>query len=235
MKALFLMLFIICCVISGKSQENATFRITSQSLDKVVTFTSPSLFLDSTFHPGMVFYKSGEVGKALMKFNLVENDIYFIKGKGDVLKLNELDKTSSIKYAGRTFVYTPKYNLIELIKSYSDSLDLFIYRQSTVKNPQENDGAYSTNTNTSALTRNSSYEEGRRSFKITRDVTIEVTMKSTYLLRIKGKYRKLRNVQDLIKIFPHNKQAIEDFVRTKSDANKSGLDVNEIIELCIIK
>ena len=84
-------LFCVCCSFNGKSQKNATVRITSQRFDKIVTFTSPSLFLDSTFQLGMVYYKSGEVGKALMNYNLAENEIYFVKGRDELLKLVELE------------------------------------------------------------------------------------------------------------------------------------------------
>lgn len=228
-------LFMVLTILSPYlyAQEVKTFSSEKSSFNVVEEMSVHDQFLDSVFHNGRVFFKSGDITRAFLNYNLIANGIFFLNDDKQVFQLVGLPEIRLISYGKRSFVPINLKEVGEIIATYDNGTSLILQRKSKVKNNAEYRGAYGTSTVTSATVRVNTWNDQGASIGIDKTTEIEISLESQYLLMIDNKITPLKTLKTLKKIYPSKWESIKQFV----DANRISLnkqfDVVRLVNFCV--
>lgn len=215
------------------SQDVKTFSSEKSSFNVVEEMSLHDQFLDSVFHNGRVFFKSGDITRAFLNYNVIANGIFFLNDDKQALLLVGLPEIKLISYNKRSFVPVNAKEVGEVIATYNNGTSLILQRKSKVKNNAEYRGAYGTSTVTSATVRVNTWNDQGASIGIDKSTDIEISLESHYLLMIDNKITALKSLKTLKKLYPSKWESIKQFV----DANRISLnkqfDVVRLINFCV--
>lgn len=219
--------FFLCFTSISYAQNEEKIVIENLRVGDNNTQRMKKQYLDSVFVNGVVVHKNGSKVHVQMNYSHLLNGICYIDNN-KIYKLKGLDEIDYICYGSRRFLVDAKYKLIESLVTYSDSIGLYVKRNSIIKNRGESNGAYGTDTETSSVDRYSSIlDEGQlRNLEI--DNTIEVTVKYFFLIK-KGKITvKISKVKDLVKAFPEKRDIIIGYVSQLKNKDLSETSIKEL-------
>lgn len=231
MKTLNITLFALLSL-SVYAQEAKTVRVDKAIFNVVEEMSLRDQMLDSVFHNGRVAFKSGEITRAFLNYNVVANGIFFLNDNKEALQLMGLSDIKLVSYGNRTFIPINANEIAELIKSYDDGTNLLLQRISKVKNNVEYRGAYGTSTSTSSVVRVRSWNDQGASIPIDRTTEVEVIIESKFLILKNGKITPLRRISDLKKVYPNKWSEIKTFVNTSKINLKRTGDVIALVNFC---
>jgi hypothetical protein len=215
------------------AQEVKTFTSEKSSFNVVEEMSVHDQFLDSVFHNGRVFFKSGDITRAFLNYNVIANGIFFLNDDKQALQLVGLPEIKLIAYGKRNFVPINSKDVGEIIATYNNGTNLILQRKSKVKNNAEYRGAYGTSTVTSATVRVNTWNDQGASIGIDKTTEIEISLESSYLLMVDNKITPLKTLKTLKKIYPSRWESIKQFV----DVNKINLnnqfDLVRLVNFCV--
>ena len=120
-------------------------------------FTEQSLFLFNSFEDGTAFFKDGGIAKAKYNYNVVNNEFCYLKNS-KIFVISNIEELDSIKIGNKTFYYIDN-KILETI--YADGITVFLYRKANIPSNTPS-GAYGASSNTSSVSKKTSYYSDRR-------------------------------------------------------------------------
>lgn len=214
-----LLLFAFFISFSGKSHRTTSDNVKNISLVETKTFSSNLSYLDSSFTKGVVVFKNGDVRNGILNYHFINGTIHFIDKDRTIKQLLRIENILYIKYGRRIFTYLPKYGLAELVKTYSNNVELFISRRC---NYNSSDGNTNPEASSAALSdkKITYFEYEGKVFNIETVMPRLIDMRTFYLIRINGKCYSIYTSKELVKLFPNSKSEISNSIDSyKSDTN----------------
>lgn len=201
---------LLCSVLSAGAQSNTKLV----KLDHYV--------MDS-FASGTVKQKSGQVTNQVLNYNLITKEMIFEQG-GRYLAIAQPENIDTVFINQRKFVPVDAAFFEYLTGS---SYPLFAEYTCTIKEPGVQTGFGKSTTTASVSMRALIREGGAYGLKLPDE--FEVIPERSLHIRKDGKLFKIKNEQQLIKLFPDKKEVIRDWVKN----NKTNFSRNEDAVLLI--
>lgn len=199
-----------------------TFRLDAQEADTLTNL--PNLLLPR-FTAGIVKLKSGVVNKAILNYDLVNQQMVFLQRKL-TLVVDEPEKIDTIFLANRIFVPFPKGFYEVLLKE--GNVTLFRQHKAYVESPGMPIG-YGAKSQTAAPNYVHQIYGPTGVIKLKLPDDFKVTDDSQYWIRIGEKMSPFENRKQLLKILKEKQKELDIFItRNKTDFKKSG-DVRDLI------
>ncbi|MDH6312544.1 hypothetical protein M2137_001315 [Parabacteroides sp. PFB2-10] len=199
----------------------------SSSIAQIVT--EPQYLL-SSFQPGLVYYKSGQVFNVKMNFSLVTNKFVFIDASDhDIIKeFAEPDNVATVKVNGRTFVIDNNGGGDEILKGENPRI-LVRYKGKLHDRGQKS--AYGGRSQTSSIESMSSFQQGGAIYHLEGDDRWVIQgIEKRYKVEKDKKMKEFINEKQFLKIFPKQKAKIQEYIQT----NQVDFDnVDQVITLCL--
>ncbi len=173
--------------------------------------------LDS-FTNGKVKLKSGEISNQLLNYNLVTKEMIFKQGNR-YLAVAEPERIDTVYIGKRKFVWKGKDGFYEFLAG--SRYPLYAEYTCTVKEPGAGLGFGSSNT-TAAVPLKTLINEGG-AYQLKLPDGYEVISKRTLLIREGDLYHKIKNEQQLSRVFPAKNDIIKEWV-SKHKTNFSNND-----------
>ena len=214
------------------------FNLCAQTKERIVlkagedisaALSSHGMYRFATFKPGIVKFKDGTFGKALLNYNVILNNIQFINPKGDTLALDDLNLIDSIRIDSNVFYYDKGYvqvindnNDIKLVMRQVNSFQYLKKGALGLPNPTVHTFSYE-------QVPNEAYNGTR--LLINEDVVI---LKETFYYLVYKKFRQTPAVYDgFLKVFPDLKKEIQQY----ADENKINFtleaDLKKLLKFCL--
>jgi len=214
-----------------------TIHLSAQTTERIVikagedisaALSSHGMYRFATFKPGIVKFKDGTFGKALLNYNVILNDIQFINPNGDTLALTDISLIDTIRIDSSVFYYEKGY--VQVINDYKD-IKLVMRQVNTFQYLKK--GALGLPNPT---VHTFSYEQvPSESYNGTRlliNEDIVVLKEISYYLVFK-KYRQTPAVYEgFLKAFPGLKQEIHQYVNENKIDFKLEGDLNRLLKFC---
>lgn len=182
----------------------------------------------SEFQKGRVFFRNGNSTGGILNYNIVQDHVEFINGKGDTLSLANPEEVERIVIGDAKFNYNKGY--YEVISEYP-SLKLAL-RQEVGETNREKIGAYGQRTNTAAITNLSTTQVNNQNINLNSDELIVLSRKVTFFLIDKNDKVRFFNKKNLVQLFPSHKRNIVDFLeKNKIDFNNEA-DLKKLLSFC---
>lgn len=163
--------------------------------------------LDS-FTTGTVKVKAGNVYSQRLNYNLVTNEMIFEQG-GNYMAIAQPENVDTVIVGGRRFI--PVGNAFYEFLGGA-AYPLFVEHACTIKEQGASTGFG--NTNTSATTSIKSVLNDAGAYKLKLPDEFEVIPTHTFYVRKNGEYHKIKNEQQIMKLFPDKKSSIKEWVKT---------------------
>ncbi|MGE0090100.1 MAG: hypothetical protein AB7S50_11590 [Bacteroidales bacterium] len=190
-------------------------------------FTKNSLFLFNSFKDGVAYFNDGGIAKAKFNYNIVNNEICYINNN-QIFVISNTEELTYVQINNKIFKYI-NHKIYETVND--GKISILLSRSANV--PSENpSGAYGTPSNTSAVTKKTSFylqigaSGGEHvNFPDEKDETISVKENLYFLI---GNDLVLAKRNQIIKKFKSQKSEIINFIE---ENNFDFQDKNDLIEL----
>ena len=137
-------LCLFCCI--AVAQERFTVKVNAG--EDVNSLISNSRYLFPEFKAGTVVFTDNATSKAPLNYDMIMGEMHYVNASGKVMALSDVANISSILFADREFIYTPK-GYTEVL-TYSGNKALLLHRR--IKAEQEKPtGAYGMSSDVSAV------------------------------------------------------------------------------------
>lgn len=207
------------------------FVLTSHAQEDKINsrFTKNSMFLFNSFMDGEAYYNDGGISKGILNYNVVYEEISFIK-ENQILSLSNSSELDSIRIGNKSFLYINKK--IYEIMSYGKIKVLF-YRKPDLSSSKPA-GAYGTSSTTASVSKKTSVYTGKGiwggkhcNIQNESDTKIPV-LKKIYLL-INNELI-LASKPQILRQFKNHKTEIKSFI---SENSINFQDKNDLIKLTV--
>lgn len=194
---------------------------TAQVNDEPVKLTH---YLLDSFVNGKVLLRSGAASNQLLNYNLVTHEMIF-DHQGTYLAIANPENTDTVFLMDRKFVPV-KNAFYEVITG--GNYPLFIEHTCTIKEEGASTGFG--NTNAGAAHSIKSLENSGAAYKLKLPDGYEIIPARTYYILKNGKYNKVNNEQQLIKLFPGKKEMIKKFIKSNHTDFSRREDVAALVQ-----
>jgi hypothetical protein len=193
----------------------------AQTNDKPVKLVHYAL---DSFTTATVRLKSGEVYTQRINYNLVTKEMIFERN-GQYLAIAQPEAVDTIYLNQRRFVPVAKafYEWVS-----GSTYPLFIEHTCTIKEPGANTGFGNTSTAAATAVKSLMKDGGAYGLKLPDDY--EVVPKSYFYIRKNGKYHRVSNEQQILKLFPDKKQVIKDWIKNNNTDFSSVADMSSLMQ-----
>lgn len=193
----------------------------AQTNDKPVKLIHYAL---DSFTTATIRLKSGKVYRQVINYNLVTKEMIF-ETNGRYLAIAEPDAVDTIYVEQRRFVPVGK----AFYEWLSGSVyPLFIEYACTIKEPGANTGFGNTSTTAAVAMKSLLKDGGAYSLRLPDDY--EVVPKNFLYIRKDGKYHKVSNDQQLLKLFPGKRAFIKDWIKENKTDFSSASDMKSLVQ-----
>lgn len=180
-------------------------------------------YVMDSFASGKVKLKSGQTTNQLLNYNLITKEMIFEQG-GQYLAIAHPEDVDTVFINQRKFVPVNKAFYEWLGGSV---YPLFAEYTCTIKEPGVQTG-FGTSTTTASVSMKALIREGG-AYGLKLPDEFEVIPAQSLYIRKDGKFFKLKNEQQLIKLFPDKKEVMRDWIKN----NKTNFSRNEDVALLI--
>lgn len=197
--------------LSGWAQFGETIRVkTGEKLPTREKYLYPE------FSQGTVFYRDGRApGSARLNFNLLEREIQFLTPRGDTLALAEEQTIRQIKLRDEAYVYDQNGNILTLLGSYGD-VALAVDHSLKIANVDK-EGGYGMSSGASSIRTYSSYPTGTgATARLEQKGDVVFSHQRVLVLINKNNLAFPASRKSILKMYPRQKSAIDDYVREHS-------------------
>lgn len=177
-----------------------------------------------SFTNGTVKLKSGQVYSQRMNYNLITKEMIFEKD-GKYLAIAHPDQVDTVLLGARKFVPVSD-GFYEWLGG--TNFPLFEEFTCTVKEPGANTG-FGRSTTTAAISLQSLINLGG-AYRLKLPDEFEVVAGKAFYVRKDGKYNKIKNEQQLIKLFPGKKEVINGWVKSNKTNFSKGKEMTLLIQ-----
>ena len=122
-------------------------------------FTENSMFLFNSFIDGEAYYNDEGISKGIFNYNVVYEEISFIK-ENQILTISNSSELDSIRIGNKSFLHKDK-KIYEIISS--GKIKVLLYRKPDLSSSKPT-GAYGTSSNTSSVSKKTSFYTGKAMF-----------------------------------------------------------------------
>lgn len=190
------------------------FRVKNGSdVTRVIPFNDRYQF--AKFQEGSVLFRNGTVSKGTMNYSLVHGQVVFIDAKKDTLLFDDTDYIRKIFVGNNVFHYLKKHGHIEEIQDFDGvklGKKLFLVRMGN-----ERYASYDQYSSTSAISSYSSFINQNGTFQhLEGSDKIIMRRRSIYFFIDKNERITIANRPNLLKIYPKNKKALNDYLKEKA-------------------
>jgi hypothetical protein len=176
-----------------------------------ITF-DPSFFLLPQFTDGQIKMKDGTLAGGKLNYNTVVDEMQFIGDKNEILSVADPSAVAQVVIGERKFYYLKNY-FFELVADGN----ILLYSRIHVKRFEEKVGAYGGSSSTSSITSVGSYSSDNGTYtKLNAGVKVSLQTEVIYYIAINGKYKLILTRNDLLKLFPANKELIKQEMDTEN-------------------
>ncbi len=119
-------------------------------------FTDNSMFLFNSFEDGEAYFNDGGISKAKFNYNVVYEEICFVKGS-QILTISNSSTLDSIRIGNASFLQINK-KVYEIISF--DKIKVLLYRKPNLSSSKPS-GAYGTSSTTASVSKKTSFYTGR--------------------------------------------------------------------------
>lgn len=180
-------------------------------------------YVMDSFASGIVKQKSGQVTNQVLNYNLITKEMIFEQG-GQYLAIAQPENIDTVFINQRKFV--PVHNgFYEYLTG--SAYPLFAEYTCTVKEPGVQTGFGKSNTTASVSMQSLIRDGGAYGLKLPDE--FEVIPGHSLYIRKDGTFFKIKNEQQLIKLFPDKKEMIRDWIKK----NKTNFSRNEDVVLLV--
>lgn len=181
-----------------------SLQATGQINDTAVTMVH---YVFNSFTPGHVMLKSGEVSIQVLNYNVITREMIFEQG-GVYLAIARPEDVDTVFINGRKFIPVSGAFYEYLGGSV---YPLFVEYNCTIREKGASTGFGATNTTAAVAIKSLQNEAG--AYKLKLPDQFEVTPRQAYYIQMAGKYYKVKNEQQMLKLFPEKKQVIKEWIR----------------------
>lgn len=179
--------------------------------------------LDS-FMSGQVKLKSGQVLNQVLNYNLITKEMIFKQGD-QYLSIAQPEGVDTVFIGQRKFVWANTNGFYEWLSG--STYPLFAEYACTVKEPGVQTGFGSSNTTASVTLKSLITDGGAYGLKLPDGFA--VVPKRSLLIRHGDKFFKIKNEQQLVKLFPDKKELIKQWI----SSHKTDFSNNEEVALLV--
>lgn len=188
-----------------------------------------STYLFNNFQPGTVIFKSGITSKSTFNYELVKGKIHF-KNNNEILELANPQLVKQINIGDHIFEYVKGDEFYEKISF--ENIDLYIKHKGTVISQGKNSG-YGGRSQTASIDGiNRINTATGKTVELKVDVDFSIKKRSTYYLKIDGKFKSFNSVNSLAKLFDDNQEQIKETLNNEKINFENTDDVIKAVKLC---
>lgn len=226
------LLFLICICFYGShfsfSQGSERFRVGSdEEIEKAIPAHERYRF--EHFRQGEVHFQNGTQANARLNYNLLLEEVQFIDITGDTMSLADEHLIKQIRLGGNTFYYDEKSGFVEVIADYTP-VKLTIHQKFTTVNAEKM-GAYGQSSAVSSIKNYNSIAttNGQRQ-NLTLKGDVVLAIESTFYLVDQNNRIYKANKSAFRKIFPEQKQAIQEYVKQEAIDFNDEEDLKKLLQ-----
>jgi len=228
MKYILLILFALTKPYANAQDATGVMRVKNGSdITKLMRYSDR--FQYDNFKDGKVFFRNGRVVNAKLNYSLPHGEIQFVDAKKDTMILTDKNFISKITIAADTFYYFEKHGHVRKIANFKDvglAEKLFIANIGS-----ERHSAYNQYTSTSAISVYSSYtnSSGLQQALEGNDKVL-LKRRAVYFFIDKNQDLYIANKANLLRVFPKNKRAINQYFKDNQTEFEELKDINAALE-----
>ncbi len=231
MYRLFLLLFFCCSIYTSSfAQGNERYRIgADEEIEKAIPPNERYRY--PNFRQGDVHFQNGTKASARLNYNLLLEEMQFIDITKDTMALADEHLIKQINIGDEDFYYDENSGFVEIMAEYSP-VKLAIHQKFTTINAEKM-GAYEQSSAVSSIKTYKSYTSGsgqRQNLKLKGDVVLAI--ESTFYLVDQNNRVYKANKSALRKIFPEQKQAIQDYIKEEAIDFGDEEDLRKLLQYC---
>jgi len=194
-------------------------------------YTLSSQFLFNNFQSGVVDYKTGNNTRAYLNYNVLLEQIQFIKN-GQILSVSNTDEINAIKLGSKIFIPV-RNKFYELV--HNDSISILLRRFPELSVLDEREGGYGVKQNTASTDKLESYTismggiTNTQNINTPRDNQKEIPISDKYYILFKGKMEAV-TIGRIAKLLNVNKKEIKSYVKTNKLQLSKLTDLKQLIK-----
>ncbi len=218
-------IILLLASLPGWAQMGETIRVkTGEKLPTREKYLYPE------FSSGTVFYRDGRPpGSARLNFNLLEREMQFLTPTGDTLALAEEQTIRQIKLRDEAYMYDQNGNILTLLGSYGD-VTLAVDHSLKIANVDK-EGGYGISSGASSIRTYNSYPTGTGSTaKLEQKGDVVFSHQRVLMLINKNNLAFPASRKSVLKMYPKQKSAIEDYLREHSVQFNDAEDLKKLLE-----
>lgn len=232
MKKVYYIIPFLFLAIDSFSQDKMFVNIEKTRFNLLEELSLHDQFLEPLFQAGKVTFTNGASRSSYLNYNLVSNSIYFIDQDKRAFILEGLASIALISFGRRTFIPINEKEVAEILDTYSNGSKLILHRSASIKHSHENRGAYGTSTELAFSDRVNSLNIDNTYTKFDEKVSVEVTLRSNFIILKDGKRVTLKRFRDLRKLYPSKWEEVKNYVKQNNLDLNNKEDVIALIRFC---
>jgi hypothetical protein len=232
MKKVYYIIPFLFLAIASFSQDKMLVNIEKARFNLLEELSLHDQFLEPHFQDGKVTFSNGASNSSYLNYNLVSNRIYFVDQDKRAFILEGLASIALISFGRRTFIPINEKEVAEIIETYSNGSMLLLHRSASIKHSHENRGAYGTSTELAFSDRVNSLNIDNTYTKFDEQVSVEVTLRSNFIILKEGKRITLKRFRDLRKLYPSKWEDVKNFAKQNNLDLNNKEDVIALIRFC---
>lgn len=222
MKTTILSIFLLITGCHVYAQESSEVMRVNNGTDISKSMNFQQRFYYDKFQDGKVFFRNGRVVKARLNYSLAHGEVQFIDTKKDTLILTEKEFINHIAIGVDTFYFYQKYGHVKKIGTFNNVT--LVEKPHIMVLDNERPAAYGQYSSTSAISTYSSFTNSSGLQQALQGGDKVILKKETdYLLIDKNRNILPLNKGSIVKFFPKQKRALNDYFKY----NKVALDTEE--------
>ena len=198
------------------------------------TFNEKAQYFFDRFHEGKVYFESGKVAQAHINYNVVLEEIHFLRN----LKINRFTNANEINRVkiGNVMFFRNDNKIFQVVYGKED-LVLLKRREADLRRITENEGAYGTYSATSStrkytsLIQTSDVAVGSHAVNFEEKGDTPVPVETKFYLKYKGEYDYV-NKRRFYRYFRDHKREIKNYMKENNLDMDKEEDLIKMINFC---
>ena len=207
---------LLLTAISAAAQNTETIRVKAGK-DIAEAVSAYGIYRLPAFTNGTVFFKDGKIGKEVLNYNILNDEMMYTTGKGDTLAIALPEEIKKIDISGVVFYYDKK----GWLESIADAAPATLVVKRKITLHYEKEGAFGIPNATNGIDSYTTYTSNNSSYHLY--VGEDATLKklTTYFLRTRDGQLLPASKGNFLNQFAGNRKNIETYLgTTKINFNK---------------
>ena len=213
---LFVSVCLLLTAVSVMAQNSETIKIAAGS-DIALAVSVNGIYRLPAFVSGTVFFRDGKLGKEVLNYNILNDEMMYIDKKGDTLAIAFPEEIKKIDINGTVFFYDKK-GWLESVADV-ESASLVVKRKITIH--YEKEGAFGISNSTNRINSYTTYTSHNASYNLYVAEDAMLKKQTFYFLLIKGSQLLPASKGNFMNQFASKRKNIENYlVSNKVNFNK---------------